>query len=248
MKNIVIVGATSEIGKQTALKYCTEGASFVLVARNKDKLQSVAEELRAKGAKNVKTVVADLALVEGHAGIIRTVLDTFEGIDVVLLCHGVLSNNETMLREYENFYNMFQTNTLSIISFVNQLITHYRPPKTCVIGIISSVAGVRGRAENFLYGASKAALTTYADGLRARMLETNYHILTILPGLTTTPMTEHLKHNILYSSAEKVGTDIYNAVRCRRTKIFTPFWWRYIMFLVWLLPEFVALRLAKRAR
>ncbi|MGE0173572.1 MAG: SDR family NAD(P)-dependent oxidoreductase [Oligoflexales bacterium] len=245
MKNIVILGATSEIGKQAAICFCKDPSAFILVGRKQEKLASISDELRHSGAKDVRTIVCDLTSTKEHRKLLESILTTYDTIDVVLICHGILGDQKTLMSDYDTCEELFQTNFMSILSFVNLLTAAYVPQRSCVVGIISSVAGVRGRAENFLYGASKAALTTYADGLRASLQGSKFHVVTILPGLTTTPMTGHMPKNILFSSAEKVGKDIYDAVIHKKNKVFTPFWWRYIMFVVWMLPERLVLNLTR---
>jgi len=105
-----------------------------------------------------------------------------------------------------------------------------------IIGI-SSVAGDRGRQSNYVYGAAKGGLSLFLQGLRNRLSTTAVHVLTVKPGFVDTPMTEGLDGLFLVASPERVATDIVRAYESRRDVLYTPWFWRYIMLAVRLIPE-----------
>ena len=104
---------------------------------------------------------------------------------------------------------------------------------------ISSVAGERGRKKNYTYGASKAALTAYLSGLRNRLFFSNVHVLTAKPGFVNTKMTKNLIKVLkrFASNPEKVAADIYKAQQKRKNILYTSWIWRWIMWMVKLIPD-----------
>ena len=110
------------------------------------------------------------------------------------------------------------------------------------IAALSSVAGDRGRGSNLVYGAAKAGLTAFLSGLRNRLSGAGVRVVTVKPGFVDTPMTDHLPKNPLYASPERVARDVVRAIEGGADVVYTPWWWRWVMLAVRLVPE----RLFKR--
>lgn len=109
---------------------------------------------------------------------------------------------------------------------------------------MGSVAGDRGRASNYLYGAAKASIDAYASGLRARLFKTGVHVLTVKPGFVMTAMTAQLKlPERLTASAEFVARDIRRAISKRCDVLYTPRFWILIMLIIRWMPEVVFKRM-----
>jgi short-subunit dehydrogenase len=107
------------------------------------------------------------------------------------------------------------------------------------------VAGDRGRASNYVYGASKAALSAYLDGLRNRLHASGVQVLSIKPGFVDTAMTRgKLKPSRLLATPERVARDIDRALRRRQDVLYTPWFWRPIMAVIRGLPERIFKRLS----
>ncbi|MFK7924061.1 MAG: SDR family NAD(P)-dependent oxidoreductase, partial [Bacteroidia bacterium] len=106
-----------------------------------------------------------------------------------------------------------------------------------IIGI-SSVAGDRGRASNYLYGSAKAGLTAYLSGLRNRLASKGVHVMTVKPGFVRTAMTENMDlPPVITGEPSKVAKDIIRSVRRGRNVIYTLWMWRYIMLIIRTIPE-----------
>ncbi|PID35291.1 MAG: short-chain dehydrogenase, partial [Rhodobacterales bacterium] len=99
------------------------------------------------------------------------------------------------------------------------------------------VAGDRGRVGNYVYGAAKAGFATYLSGLRNRLTRAGGHVITVKPGFVDTSMTWGLDGMFLVASPEAVARDILKAVGKRRNVLYTPFFWRWIMLIIRLIPE-----------
>ena len=105
------------------------------------------------------------------------------------------------------------------------------------IVVVSSVAGDRGRQSNYHYGAAKGALSLYTQGLRNRLFKAGVTVLTVKPGFVDTAMTWGLPGLFLVASPRRVARDITRALRRRRSVIYTPGFWRGIMFMIRSIPE-----------
>jgi short-subunit dehydrogenase len=103
--------------------------------------------------------------------------------------------------------------------------------------VISSVAGDRGRASNYAYGAAKAAVTAFTSGLRQRLQGSGVNVLTVKPGFVDTPMTAQFPKGALWATPRKVATDIIRAARRGRGVLYTPWFWGPIMFVIRNVPE-----------
>jgi decaprenylphospho-beta-D-erythro-pentofuranosid-2-ulose 2-reductase len=125
-----------------------------------------------------------------------------------------------------------------VIACLTVLAARFESQGGGVIAVIGSVAGDRGRASNYLYGAAKAAVDTFASGLRGRLYKHGVHVLTIKPGFVDTPMTKGLPlPQALVVPAGKVATDIVRAIEKKRDVIYTPWFWRLIMLVILHIPN-----------
>jgi decaprenylphospho-beta-D-erythro-pentofuranosid-2-ulose 2-reductase len=110
--------------------------------------------------------------------------------------------------------------------------------------VISSVAGDRGRQDNYIYGSAKAALSVYLQGLRNRLHKDGISILTVKPGFVDSPMTAELKKNLLFAKPVQVAKAIIKATKNKKDILYTPFFWRPIMQIIRLIPERIFKRLS----
>lgn len=242
-QNILIFGATSGIAGAVARIYANQGASLFLVARNTEKLGAVASDLSARGASGVKTFVMDA----NDTGKLSQMLETAWSdlrIDVALVAHGTLPDQARCEADLDYAVSEFRTNAESVIACLTALGNRFERQGHGVIAVIGSVAGDRGRASNYLYGAAKAAVHAFTSGLRGRLFKAGVHVLTIKPGFVDTPMTKGLPlPQALVVSADKVATDIVGAIEKKRDMIYTPWFWRFIMLIIIHIPNLMFKRM-----
>ena len=239
-QNVLIVGATSGIAEAVARRYAEQGAGLFLVARNKDKLQAISADLTARGAKKVQAFVMDA----NDSELIPTMLDAawkaFDIIDVALIAHGTLPDQQRTESDINYAIAEFRTNAESALACLAGLAQYFKPQGKGVIAVIGSVAGDRGRASNYLYGAAKAAIDTYASGLRARLFNSGVHVLVIKPGFVATSMTADLNlPEKLTATTESVARDIQRAIARRKDVLYTPWFWHWIMLIIRWIPTFI---------
>lgn len=240
---ILIIGATSAIAKATARIYAERKHELFLIARNEDRLNELAADLRVRGALLVGHTVVNLSKHRDHAKAIEAAFGFLDSIDVALICHGSLPDQDASETDFKLAEKEININGLSVISLLTLLSQKLKLQGNGSIAVITSVAGDRGRATNFVYGAAKSMVSTYLQGMRGNLFPHNVHVLDIRPGLVDSPMTAHLKKGPLWSSPERVADKIVRSIETRKHTVYAPGYWRGIMFVVKLVPEFVFKRL-----
>lgn len=244
MLKIMILGATSAIAHETARNFAKDGAEFFLVARDVDKLQAVATDLLAHGAKQTITSIVDMNDTDRHASLLDEAITELCGLDALLISYGTLGNQAESEASYAVARQELETNFLSTVSFLTVSAGFFEKQRRGVIAVVTSVAGDRGRASNYVYGTAQAAKIAFLSGLRNRLAKSGVTVLTIKPGQTDTPMTADMEKGLLWAQPSTVGLDIYKAMRRGDDVLYTPFFWRYIMMIILHIPERVFKRLS----
>lgn len=237
MSNILILGATSSIAKHTARLFAADEHNLYLVARNKDKLVAMKQDMLVRGAKEVNYESLDLADDTQHETLISRATDTMGSIDTVLIAYGTLADQNTSAESYSNTLKELQINCLSVISLLTLLANQFEQQQSGSIAVISSPSGDRGRQSNYIYGTAKGALTIFMQGLRNRLSKSNVHVLTVKPGFVDTPMTKDFKKGFLWVNPDVISKGIYNAIKKKKEVVYLPFFWRYIMMIIKSVPE-----------
>jgi decaprenylphospho-beta-D-erythro-pentofuranosid-2-ulose 2-reductase len=240
---VLILGATSAIAFVTARQLASRGCSFYLVARSKAKLESIAGDLQTRGAASVAVQVLDLDDTSRHVAMLESAAEALGAIDLALIAHGVLGDQDRAQAEYCAAEAILRTNLLSPVSLCTWLGNYFEQQKRGVLAVISSVAGDRGRKSNYIYGTSKGALNIFLDGLRNRVDRHGVHVLTIRPGFVVTPMTAHLKKNGLFADPGTIADGILKAIRRRKDVVYLPAIWSPIMLIIRTIPQSIFKRL-----
>ncbi|WP_321947711.1 SDR family oxidoreductase [Paraburkholderia sp. J10-1] len=240
MKNILIIGATSAIATACARRWAAQGASFFLVARSAERLQQVADDLRARGAKAATCHALDINDVDQHAAMLARCEAEFGTLDIALVAPGTLPDQAQCQADAAAAMREFNTNVTSIIGLLTPIANLVEAQRHGTIAVISSVAGDRGRPSNYLYGSAKAALTAFCEGLNARLFKAGAHVVTIKPGFVATPMTAGLPlPGPLVVTPDKVAADITRAIEKNRDVLYTPWFWSLIMLIIRSVPRFL---------
>jgi decaprenylphospho-beta-D-erythro-pentofuranosid-2-ulose 2-reductase len=207
-----------------------------LVARNEQHVQAIASDLTVRGASEVTKYCLDLNNVDRHEELLSAAADALGSVDIVLIAHGTLSNQKACELSVEETLQEIQTNALSTISLLTLIANKFEAQKSGTICVISSVAGDRGRASNYVYGSAKAMLTAFTSGLRQRLYKSNVSVVTIKPGFVDTPMTSAFKKGFLWAKPNVVAALIVNAIDKKKAEVYVPAFWRAIVLLVKTIP------------
>ena len=243
MKSIVVIGATSAIAQSVARKLTIPEVKFFLVGRNEPRLAAVEADLTTRGAKEVSSLVFDLCDLDRHQKILEKAEMRLGHIDLVLIAHGTLPVQRDIENSAPEMLRCLKENALSVISLATLFGNYFAELGSGSLVVISSVAGERGRKSNYGYGTAKAAVSTFMQGLRHRLYSRHVHVMTVKPGLVDTPMTCDFDKGFLWATPDSVADDIVRGIDKRRDVIFTPFFWRYIMLIIRLIPEALFKRL-----
>ena len=244
MKRVLILGATSAIAEHTARLFAARGDQLWLVARNAQRLKTISDDLRVRGARDCDYRVADLTDNTGHAGLLRDATEQLGGLDVVLIAYGTLGDQMAGEQDFANALQELQTNCLSVLSLLTLLANQLQQQGHGCIAVISSVAGDRGRQSNYIYGTAKGALTIFLQGLRNRLGKTGVQVLTIKPGFVDSPMTRDFNKGPLWVKPAAIAQGILKAIDKNKDVVYLPFFWRYIMLIIRLIPEKLFKRLS----
>ncbi len=243
MKKVLIIGATSSIAEHCARIWATRGDELYLVGRNEAHLQTIATDLEVRGASSVSMNCFNLNDMDRHVELLDVVENAMGSVDVVLIAHGTLSNQKSCEQSIEETLSEIQTNALSTVSLLTLIANQFEVKRNGTICVISSVAGDRGRASNYIYGSAKAMVTAFTSGLRQRLRKSNVAVVTIKPGFVDTPMTSEFKKGFLWATPSAVADKIVKAIDKKKTEIYVPAFWWLIMASIKNIPNVIFSRL-----
>lgn len=236
VKKVLVIGATSAIAEQCARIWAARGDTLYLVARNGERLKTIAADLKVRGAGQVHSHCMDLNDMGGHFAVLDAADVAMGGIDTVLIAHGTLSNQKACEQSVEETLAEIKTNALSTISLLTHIANRFEAKKTGTIAVISSVAGDRGRASNYVYGSAKAMVTAVTSGLRQRLYKSNVAVVTIKPGFVDTPMTAAFEKGLLWAKPAAVAATIVRAIDKTKDEVYVPAFWWAIMWVIKTIP------------
>lgn len=234
---VLVLGATSGIAIAVARLLAARGANFFLVARNAQKLNAVAMDLKTRGAASIESRVLDLNDTASHPDLLADAANSLGFIDLAFLAHGVRGSQKEAESSYAAAAAVFQTNLLSAVSLITWLANYFEASKQGTLAVLSSVAGERGRRSNYVYGATKGGLNIFLDGVRNRIDRSGVNVLTIRPGYVATPMTADMEPNLLFASPQQAAREILRAIAKRKDIAYIPPFWAAILFVVRRIPE-----------
>lgn len=239
MDKVLILGANSDIAKACAIKFAERGHDLILASRTPVEVQ---DERLQLSQVNIEVKIFDAVNFTTHEDFYASVKGRFQ---IVLIAFGYLGDQETAMDTFEESQKVIEANFMGVVSIVNLIARGFEQQGVGTILGISSVAGERGKASNYIYGSAKAGLTTYFSGLRNHLFKFGVHVCTVKPGFSRTKMTAHLDlPGALTSTPEQVAESIYkNGFVKKRNVIYTLPIWRYIMLIIRNIPEFIFKRM-----
>jgi hypothetical protein len=231
----LIIGATSDIARPFARRLAERGTSLVLAARRPEALDDLARELGQAHAVDVERMRLDLLDVAGSVAAVRA-LEPFPDLVVIFAAlPGPAQGDRPTTRDVDE---VIRTNLLGCAAVLEAAAERLEARGSGALVGVSSVAGERGRGANYLYGSTKAGLTAYLSGLRARLAPAGVHVLTVKPGLVRTRMTEGRDlPGALTSEPDRVARAMVRALERRRSVVYVSWIWRWIMLVIRALPE-----------
>jgi decaprenylphospho-beta-D-erythro-pentofuranosid-2-ulose 2-reductase len=241
---VLLFGASSGIGGALARRLAAEGYDMILAGRDKDDLASRARDLEVRYGVATEVVLFDALDFDSHPGLIEACFQAApRGLEGVAVCHGAMSEPEAAVSDFATARHMIDVNYASVVSLLDRAAEHFERQQRGFLCVVTSVAGDRGRASNYHYGSSKAALSVYLEGLGVRLGRAGVKVVDVRPGMVDTRLTYGLPGLVLVAQPETVAADAWRAIRTGRSVVYSPWFWRVIMGIIKLLPNFVFKRL-----
>jgi decaprenylphospho-beta-D-erythro-pentofuranosid-2-ulose 2-reductase len=234
-KFVTIIGATSDIGFATARYFAANGWNVCLVGRNETAVERNAKDIAIRTGMDVPVRTLDILNV---ASFDRFIEDLPALPDTVVCVVGLLGNHRLAEIDLGHASTIIRTNYEGPALLLGRFAEAFAKRKSGTIIGVSSVAGDRVRASSYIYGSAKAGLTAFLSGLRARMIQSDVHVITVKPGFVDTRMTADMRlPRALTATAEEVAAAIYDANKNKTSVIYVRRIWFLIMSVVGLLPD-----------
>ena len=228
----LLVGATSDIGREVGRLLAAQGWALQLAGRDPAALARDARDIEARSGKAPQVLAWDA--LEG--GLPVDDLDPLPDLAVCLV--GILGDQAESQRDPAAAERVMRANYTAPALLLGALAERFEQRGSGTLVGVSSVAGDRGRAANYVYGSAKAGLTAFLSGLRGRLARRGVHVVTVKPGFVRTRMTAGMDlPGPLTASSEEAAKAIVSAVTRRRDVVYVLPIWRFVMQLIRTLPE-----------
>ncbi|GLQ45343.1 oxidoreductase [Dyella lipolytica] len=187
-KVVVITGASSGLGEATARMLASQGASIVLGARRADRIQALAAELSASGAKAL-AVQTDVTDVEQVKRLVDAAVQTYGRVDVILNNAGLMPHSPLERGKVEDWNRTIDVNIKGVLYGIAAALPYMKEQKSGHIINVSSVAGHKVGPASAVYAATKTAVRVISEGLRQEVKPYNIRTTVISPGAVASELT-----------------------------------------------------------
>jgi decaprenylphospho-beta-D-erythro-pentofuranosid-2-ulose 2-reductase len=242
---VLVLGAASAIARAVADELARRGYDLQLAGRDSEELERIAVDLRVRHGVEAAVLRFDALDFPSHADLVeasrKASRDSLSG---AVLCFGALGDQATAQADPAEARRILETNLVGAVSVLGLLANYFEGKRGGFLCARSSVAGDRGRQSNYVYGAAKAGLTVFLQGLRNRLFASGVRVTTIKPGFVDTAMTFGRPGLFLVASPQAAARRIVDAALGGKDQSYVPGFWRPIMLLIRLIPE----KLFKRLR
>lgn len=239
MAFVLFLGAGSDIATSLEREYARAGFDLYLAGRNDEEIRRLAQDLEVRFRVRAVPLMFDVTDTASHEAFYRQLQPAPVG---VVCAVGTLGDQRKGQEDFAEARKILETNFVGCVSILEIAGADLERRREGFIVGISSVAGDRGRATNYLYGSAKAGFTAFLSGLRGRLHTSGVQVLTVKPGFVRTKMTEHLDlPGLLTAEPEEAARAIFQAQRAEKHVVYAKRIWWIIMAMIRLLPESVFL-------
>ncbi len=234
----LVLGASSAIARAFARHAAHAGDMVILAGRDAADLADSAMDIAIRGPGAAHTLQFEARDHHSHPAVAMQAAGIAGDLPLsVFLAFGAMPSQTDIDADFAVAWTTLDTNFVGAVSILQSLAPVLERRKTGRIVALSSVAGDRGRLKNYVYGAAKAGLATYLQGLRARLFRAGVPVTTVKPGFVDTAMTWGLPGMFLVASPEAVAAACYVAAKKGKEEIYVPFFWWGIMTIIRNIPE-----------
>jgi NAD(P)-dependent dehydrogenase (short-subunit alcohol dehydrogenase family) len=243
---VLLLGGRSEIGLAVLRRLVAGGArTVVLAARRAETLDEQERELRAEGATTVHRVEFDADDLAAQRAVLDKVIGLVGALDVVVVAFGILGDQARAERDAGHTLAVVHTDYTAHVGVLTELATLLRAQGRGSIVVFSSVAGVRVRRANYVYGSAKAGLDGFASGLADALAGSGVRLLLVRPGFVVGRMTEGMSPAPFSSTPEQVAEATVRALRSGRGEVWVPSVLRPVFAVMRLLPRAIWRRMPR---
>jgi len=253
-QSVLVLGGSSELARAILRRLVARRARTVILAgRDPERLKEAAAELSTLGAEVVETLSFEATDTASHQGLVDDVFGRHRDIDLVLFAFGTLGGQGTRgmperdaagaLTDATGAAEVAAVNFVGSVSAGIAVAGHLRRQGHGTLMALSSVAGVRVRPSNFVYGSSKAGMDAFFEGLRYQLEGTGARVVVVRPGFVATRMTAGLKPAPFATTADDVAECVVRGLETGEDLVWAPPVLRWVMAAVKLLPRAVFRRL-----
>ncbi|MHB1139705.1 MAG: decaprenylphospho-beta-D-erythro-pentofuranosid-2-ulose 2-reductase [Microthrixaceae bacterium] len=247
VQSVLVLGGGSDIGRSVCLKLIQGRCrTVVLAGRPEDGMESVAEDLRAAGATTVEIVHWDATDHASHSKVLGEVFDRLGDIDLVYAPVGILGSQEAFEADPAFAAKAVEINFGGLVSASLVVADRLKAQGHGTLVLMSSVAGLRARKDNFVYGSTKAGLDAFAQGLGDSLVGTGVRVVVVRPGFVHTKMTDGMKAAPFSTTPDKVADLIADALAKGTEVVWAPPVLKYPFFVFRLLPRAVWRKVSER--
>ena len=234
-KPVLILGGGSDIGLAIAHRFAEAGHPIQLAARKPDDLVPNQRDIELRYQVEVSLHAFDVLDTTSHVAF----LDGLPELPGTVVCVvGLLGDQGESERDIEAAQTVMRSNYEGPASILALIANRFEARGSGTIVGISSVAGDRGRASNYIYGSAKAGFTAFLSGLRNRLARRGVHVLTVKPGFVNTRMTEGMDTpGALTCEPEEVAGRVFDACEKSRDTIYVSRIWWLVMSVICAIPE-----------
>jgi short-subunit dehydrogenase len=248
MQRIFLTGASSGLGRGLALELAGPDRALGLVARRSELLEELSRQLRARGSEAL-VLPADVSSTERMAQAAHEFLEWAGGVDLVLANAGIGEGRRSERVDAARVAQVFTVNVIGVANTLLPWVAPMRAQGSGILAAVSSVAGFRALPGSVSYSASKAAVTTFVEGLRMELHGSGVHAMTLCPGFVRTPLTDKNDFSMPFlMDCERACRLMVRAIERRETTYVFPWQMRLASKLLRHGPEWFVRRAAARGR
>lgn len=244
-RSVAILGATSAVARAIALQCAKDGYDVVLAGRDQEEGEALAADVRVRTGAACSTVPFDALAFDTHEPLVQDCRDALGRLpDGLVLCFGYMTDQAETQTDAQAARHTIDANFTAAVSVLSRFANAFEERGSGFIGVLTSVAGDRGRMSNYTYGSAKAGLGVFLQGLRNRLHHAGVSVTTVKPGFMDTKMTYGMDlPGLLTASPERAGEAAWRAIQRGRNEVYVLWFWRYIMLIIRSIPEWLFKRM-----
>jgi short-subunit dehydrogenase len=241
---VAFLGATRGMGRSLARLMAGRGDGLFLLGRDTADLERSARDLEARASRApVGVARCDLAEPGGFAAALDAAEARLGGLDAVVVTAGDFARQEELEADTDRARRLLEVDFTNTVAFCEHARKRLLARGGGTLVVFSSVAGERGRKPVVIYGAAKAGLSRYLEGLDHKFRAAGLRTVCVKPGFVRTSMTDGLRPPPFAGEPDDVARTVLAAIDRGQPVVYAPPIWRWVMLVIRLLPRFVMRRL-----